>query len=86
MGFLHPFPTKGFQSAQMFASIPKFFATPRVGAVLKDQLQPLVISLVWLFLHNVLHVPDALSTKFSLLPLDCCRLLGLLEGSLGAGV
>lgn len=41
MGFLHPFPTGASLSAQMFASIHAvFFATTRVEAVLRDQLQP----------------------------------------------
>lgn len=46
IGHLHPFPTKGFESAKIFAGIPQFFCHSQRGPVLKD---PLVIALVWLF-------------------------------------
>lgn len=59
IGHLHPFPTKGFESAKIFAGIPQFFffffipqffCHSQRGPVLKDQLKPpLVIALVWLF-------------------------------------
>lgn len=86
IGLLHPFPTKSFESAKMFAGIPQFFATPRGGQCSRTNLSLFfVIALVWQFLCHVLHVPGVVSTKFSLLPID--RLLCLLdEGRLDAGV
>lgn len=46
IGLLHPFPTKGFESAKMFAGIPQFFATPRGAQCSRTNLS-LLLSLLW---------------------------------------